>query len=119
MRPSLIALGSILLTSCSWPVGSTSKGAGGGDAGVDCPETEACADCVQCALASPCQELYQTCLASLACKTIDQCFAQCDLDKSCQQDCLTNHPSGAADYDALITCVTCETCPTACAGQCL
>ncbi|MCC6521944.1 MAG: hypothetical protein IT373_04725 [Polyangiaceae bacterium] len=118
MHRSLLLCASLLAASCNWPAGTSSTGSGGGDAGVQCPETEGCSACVQCALASPCQALYQICLASLACKAIDECFAGCGVDKACQQACYAAQPSGAQAYDALLTCVECDECPSACPGLC-
>jgi hypothetical protein len=50
---------------------------------------------------------------------IDQCFAVCGLDASCKQQCYADSPLGASDYRAVLDCVDCEQCPTACAGLCM
>jgi hypothetical protein len=121
-RAFLLVFVTALVASCNWPMTSTggagTTGTGGGSVSV-CPQTSGCAACTQCALASPCQATYQACLANSSCQAVDQCYAQCNLDVTCEQACLANNPAGAADYAAVTHCVDCTQCPTACAGLCM
>jgi hypothetical protein len=110
-----IAAGCTILPSSS--TGTT--GAGGGDAGAQCLQTSGCTDCTQCALEGPCASLYAACNDSSDCIAIDDCFAQTTpCDATCQATCYAGNPAGQSTYEAVLTCVNCTQCPTACAGQC-
>jgi hypothetical protein len=111
-------------TPTSGGSGAGTTGAGGattttGGGGAPCASSAACnGDCVACALNGPCATLYNNCLNSADCSTIDQCFALCGADTACRAQCYADTPTGAADYRAVNQCVYCQQCAKQCPGQC-
>ena len=75
---------------------------GGGSSGFDCgaltggsvPECDTCA-------ASSCTSQCTACGANPDCMSMAQCAYQCT-DSACVQNCASQFPNGAADYDAFL-----------------
>jgi hypothetical protein len=110
----------LAIAACNLPLGqSTSDSTSTGDAGPQCPQTSGCASCTQCALGGPCAELYSTCQSDPDCAAIDGCAASCNNDPTCLQNCAAQNPNGQSAYEAVLGCVDCQQCPTACAGYCM
>ena len=108
-----------LAGGCTIGPGASTSSGGTGGGGTQCPQSGGCQACTACALNSPCAMLYSACQQSAECSAIDQCFGQCGADATCKQNCYANDPNGASDYMAVIHCVDCQQCPTACAGLCM
>ncbi|MDI3286559.1 hypothetical protein [Polyangium sp. 15x6] len=111
-------------------MGTTAVGSGGGaDAGADaatkppenCDELASCGDysrgCTGCAVKGPCVVAYEGCLGDKSCVEFNMCMAGCEDDVACQNGCAMGNPLGADRYNALITCIVCESCPTSCADS--
>jgi hypothetical protein len=96
--------------------GSASSGSSTGDAGAVCDGKKDCMTCVACAEQNPCSMLYTACSNNSVCQSIAGCWSACGSNTSCRQDCLTNNPDGASDFNALLQCDYCTQCPSDCAG---
>ena len=78
-------------------------------------ETEAdCNACFNCALTNYCMVEYNQCNANPDCGSIMSCLSGCMGNPSCAQTCKVNNPAGVADYEGLMQCALCDTCPTLC-----
>jgi hypothetical protein len=109
--------------ACFWPTTptGTTGGAGGGDAGANCPQTSCDNNgCVTCALNGPCASLWNACSANPSCVSLDNCWSSCaGGDTACQQGCAAQNPDAVSTYQAVNQCVYCDQCATICAGLCM
>jgi hypothetical protein len=96
---------------------SSSQSTGGAGGGMSCSQTGDCTACTSCAINGPCAAVWQACQASSDCMDVDQCFATCSDDPTCEQACYAADPAGAPDYMAAFNCVECEQCAMVC-GTC-
>jgi hypothetical protein len=77
-----------------------------------------CGDCQAMAFSAggACLAQVQTCSADSACVNVSNCENLCGNDAGCVSACAQQSTKGAAEYDAINTCV-CSTC-TQCAREC-
>ena len=84
-----------------------------------CDDSGICGDstfgCFGCALAGECAGLYDDCAADSECTAVSDCIGACG-DQACVDQCATDHPAGAAAYEALLVCVICDQCYNDCDG---
>ncbi|MFT3776203.1 MAG: hypothetical protein QM820_63475 [Minicystis sp.] len=104
-------------SSVSLPSGTSGSG-GGTTSEPACSATSTCSDCVTCALNGPCASLYTACEQDASCSGLDQCYAICGNDKTCQGECDSANLGGVTAYRAVTQCVYCQQCSSECAGQC-
>ena len=110
-------IAALIVAGCTVPLTSSTSGAGGGDAGSTCVQTNGCQNCTACALAGPCAAFQTACDQDSSCQGIDQCYGTCGGVATCQQQCQADNPDGVTDYTNLTNCVDCTECATAC-GLC-
>jgi hypothetical protein len=118
MRWLWLLILAVTMTCCVWPTNTdTTSGTGGSST---CPQTDTtCAECTSCALNGACATLWAACEADSDCEAIDQCWATCATgDTTCQQNCYADDSDAQSTYEAVLSCVNCTECPTACAGLC-
>lgn len=88
-----------------------------GDAAVsECDKKNDCSVCQTCAAQKACLKWEQACNQSSECIGLDQCIKLCGADAACRQGCSTSNPGGIQLYGALVNCLSCEQCPSDCAG---
>ncbi|MDI1481889.1 hypothetical protein [Polyangium sp. y55x31] len=103
--------------------GSGGEGGAGGDASTmptgSCDDLASCGDysrgCTGCAVKGPCAPAYEGCFGDKSCVEFNMCMAGCESDVACQNGCAMGNPLGAERYNALVTCILCESCPISCA----
>jgi antitoxin component YwqK of YwqJK toxin-antitoxin module len=91
--------------------GMGGTGGGGGGGGTMCGFTpqDACETC----LVTSCCSQTTACLTGTACDSFWTCGDACNGDTTCINTCRTNNPSGAAAYDAFVSCGQ-ASCSSAC-----
>lgn len=119
--------------------GSSSSGTGGKDASssssstsdtsststgpsiCDDTETECGGEtrtaCWKCASEGACKTDVDACTNNESCLQLITCFDPCPASAdptACTDACRTQNVEGAAIYDQIIKCITCDQCPTAC-----
>ncbi len=88
------------------------------DTGVTAdPDSQACNDCVQCAVNSGCEDLAIACNNSTDCVDFANCVNSCT-DQSCVTDCQNSFPTGANEYIDVVNCAFCGACSSNCNGAC-
>jgi hypothetical protein len=74
-----------------------------------------CTACYDCAFAAgSCSPEADACTASPDCQAFGECLTSCT-DDTCVDQCVTDHPTGAALLLAFQTCIFCTHCPVDCA----
>lgn len=103
--------------SGSCVAGSCQAAADGGAGSGACDNSGNCGDdqsgCTACALAGACAAANDACANGQDCLSFVDCVGSCQ-DQACFDGCAAVYPSGAASYNALITCVYCQECPVDC-----
>jgi hypothetical protein len=99
-----------------WQCSGNQGGTGGGTA-TSCDQSGDCASCATCAITADCGQQYAQCQANPDCNSIVQCVTGCGTDAGCVQDCASQSPGGAADFEPLAACVLCDACPSDCSTQ--
>ncbi|XXX79428.1 hypothetical protein WMF30_11695 [Sorangium sp. So ce134] len=100
--------------------GATSSTAAGTPACDD--ETDTCGSdtntgCFKCAMAGPCYEFREACLADDDCIALFGCVGDCseeDDPASCIEECRMDHETAVEIYDAIAKCTICEQCAYTC-----
>lgn len=108
-----------LASLCACDVAATEDANAGdaGDAAVSaCDKKGDCNKCQTCAAQLACAKLVTACDQSPECVGMDQCVKLCGSDTACRQQCSTSNPGGVQLYVALVNCLSCEQCPSDCAG---
>jgi hypothetical protein len=115
MRWLLRALTLVAFVSCG-PVSNVASD-GGTEAGQPvCDGKKDCPACSKCASQQLCATRIAACQQNSACQGLDQCINLCVNDVSCKQQCYSSNSQGVSTYEALMTCLMCEQCPSDCAG---
>jgi hypothetical protein len=113
-------------TSSSSSTSSTSDTSSSSSGMSICDDTETdCggdsrSGCWKCATDGPCQSTLADCVAGNdECSALVACLDVCGTapDPTCISDCRAQHPDGTEGYDAIIRCITCDQCPTACNAE--
>lgn len=98
--------------------GTSGVGGGGGATLGPCDDAGVCGDyvsgCTGCAVSGACAEVYDGCFGDDSCLDFNKCLANCKADETCRQGCVDANPVGAERYNALVTCIVCQVCPTSC-----
>ena len=106
---------SVSSSSSSSVASSSSASSGSGGGGV-CDNQSNCDNCMNCSVGSVCATQANTCLADLDCNDFLDCLNNC-FDDVCANQCVSDHPSGANLYFALLDCALCTACTNDCAFE--
>jgi hypothetical protein len=82
------------------------------------PPVETCDSCAAAAQTGPCSSQVQACDVNAECQALITCINGCGSNATCVQTCGTQHPTGTADYNAIITCICQTACPSECSSEC-
>lgn len=117
MRRSFLLLVLASLAACDISVKDEPDAGDAGDAAVSqCDKKNNCDQCQNCAAQKACLKLVVACQQAPDCIGLDQCMKLCGADVSCRQGCSTSNPGGVQLYGTLVNCLSCEQCPSDCAG---
>ena len=93
----------------------------------DCPHTSGCdqgdasgahcgdsvSGCLGCALGGHCADELALCQSTQDCVDYVTCVDPC-ANQACTDQCVADHPTGAALYNDLVSCAICQECPIDC-----
>jgi hypothetical protein len=82
------------------------------------PPVEDCNQCQTAAEYGTCSAQDQACGMNSECVAYINCLQGCGGTSACVQSCGSQHPSGVADYNALVSCICNTACPMYCAASC-
>jgi hypothetical protein len=104
-------------TSSSGGTAASTTGAGGTatpEPTCDSPDPNQCVTCQQCAATTQCKPEYDACTTAPDCTNLSDCLTTCNAEPTCEDNCLTQHPSGAPLLEAAANCLYCTACPASC-----
>jgi hypothetical protein len=104
-------------TAATGGTGANGTGGSGGNAPVpscDSPDPNQCVTCQQCAATTQCKPEYDACTTTPDCTNLSNCLTACNAEPTCEDTCLTQHPSGAPLLEAAANCLYCSACPASC-----
>ena len=83
--------------------------------GQFCDGQSNCEACADCALGSPCADIWNKCLSVPDCAQLSDCVGTCP-DQQCVEKCSAAFPGGVDIYNEAAFCVVCQACFFDCEG---
>jgi hypothetical protein len=98
---------------------NTSSPSSTGSGSSSCDDSGDCSTCATCSQTSYCASQYDTCNndPTLDCLFFQFCIQPCaSTDQACFDDCASQYPDGAQEFNDYAVCVVCTACYDDCMG---